>query len=377
MPLRGERLDKPSYSHLRSLSGGVTGEAWVSDHDVYDIKVVQKRYSTIGMEDAAAVREPQLLQRIRHPNVIRVLEAQWDPELQNAITFVTPYCKGKCIAKALEEDYRFSVSQALGLTIQLLEALAYAHHDSSLRIIHRDVKPGNAFLDEHRRTLYLGDWGSAATMDAAGQVAGIEGTLLYMAPEAGPPDGRIGITADIYGAGMTLYEMLCGALPYESMDPVKLDRRVTRGLPALPPAALTLAPHLSPVLRRIVRKATAPKPDVRYERASVFITALRRYSGIDWRHAEGRDLDGEWDGTWPPHLREERRRRYRVRSYVLSSGPHRGKRRLEAYQANSPAGASARFGVDDVTLHADDREGVERFFAAVEARAAHLVPARR
>ncbi len=196
------------------------------------------------MEDAAAFREPRILQRIRHDHVVRVLEAQWDPEIKDAITFVTVYCEGKSIAKALDEDYRFSVGQALRLTIHMLSGLAYAHTDPELRIIHRDVKPGNGFLDADRSTLYLGDWGSAAEMNGDGTVAGIEGTLLYKAPEGGPPYGRIAVTGDIYGAGMTLFEMLTGPLPYADMDPAQLDRRVTRGLPALPPSAFFCAARL-------------------------------------------------------------------------------------------------------------------------------------
>jgi serine/threonine protein kinase len=184
MPLHGERLDKPTYAILRSTRSGAVGEAWYAEHEAYG-PVVQKRYSVIGMEDAAAFREPRILSQMRHENVVRVFEAQWDPEMERAITFVTAYCEGKSLAHAFDEDYRFSMGQALRLTIQMLSALAYAHTDPALRLVHRDVKPGNGFLDADRRTLFLGDWGSAAVMDEAGTALGVEGTLLYRAPEGG------------------------------------------------------------------------------------------------------------------------------------------------------------------------------------------------
>lgn len=377
MPLRGERLKKPSYSHLRSVGEGAVADAWICDHDIYGTKVVQKRYSTIGLEDAAAFQEPRILQRIKHDHIVRVLEAQWDPEQANAITFVTVYCEGKSVAKALDDGYRFSVGQALVLARHLLSALAYAHTDRHLKIIHRDVKPGNAFLSADRRTLFLGDWGSAAEIDSAATVAGIEGTLLYMPPEGGPPGARIGVTGDIYGAGMTLFEMLSGPLPYADMDSAALDRRVTRGLPALAPSAFIFAPHVSEEVRRIVRKAMRPKPGGRYPTASEFITALNAVNGVDWSHLTGDDLDGRWEGTFPLRLPEERRRRYRVDSHLLGGGRDRGRRRLEARQAISAAGGFARFGVEDATVDAGDRAAVERFFAAVDASAAQRVPARR
>lgn len=376
MPLQGERLDKPTYAILRSVRGGTVGEAWLADHEAYGL-VVQKRYSTVGREDAAAFFEPRILIRMKHENVVRVLEAQWDPEMERAITFVTVYCEGRCIAKALEEDYRFSLRQALDLATQLLSALAYAHTELSLRLIHRDVKPGNAFLDRARTTLFLGDWGSAAQMDEHGTAAGIEGTLLYRAPEGGPPDGHVGIPSDLYGLGMTLFEMLNGPLPYADLDSEQLDRRVTRGLPALPPKSFVFEPHIPEQLRRIVRKAMRPKPTDRYQSASAFINAINDVSCIDWTHMRGRGLDGVWEGSWPLRMSPERRRRYRVESTILRSGPSKGKRRLAAYQQVSASGSPSRFGLDDATPDADDRSAAERFFAAVEAKAAQRVPARR
>ena len=57
MALRGERLNKPSYSVLRSLKGGAGGEVYEADHLVFGRRCVQKTYSTFGLEDAAAHRE--------------------------------------------------------------------------------------------------------------------------------------------------------------------------------------------------------------------------------------------------------------------------------------------------------------------------------
>jgi hypothetical protein len=73
------------------------------------------------------------------------------------------------------------------------------------------------------------------------------------------PDRRVGVSSDIDGAGMTLFEMLNGPLPYAELDPDKLDRRVTRGLTALPRGALVFEPHVPEQLPRVVRKAM-PEP---------------------------------------------------------------------------------------------------------------------
>lgn len=130
-------------------------------------------------------------------------------------------------------------------------------------------------------------------------------------------------------------------------------------------------------VRRVVRKAIRTKPADRYPTASAFINAIGQVRCIDWTHISGRDLDGVWEGSWPPHAASSRRRRYRVESTLLQAGPSKGKRRLCAYQAVSLAAGFARFGVDDATVEPDDRSAVERFFAAVEAKAAQRAPVRR
>ena len=304
----------------------------------------------------------------------RCFEAQYDPDHDDAITFVAVYYEGRCVATAIDEDYRFSLQQSIGLTVQVLDALAYVH--AELGVVHRDVKPGNVMLEAGRRTARLGDFGSAAPVEADGTVAGMDGTPLYTPPEAGPSDGRMSTAGDCYGTGLVLFEMVNGPYPYATIDPEAVDRRLTRGLPALPQSTFQFEPHVPDALRRVIRKGMRPDAATRFQTPSEFIAALQAVRCIDWTHIEGRGLDGTWVGGWPPQVAEHRRRRYQVTSRVLEAGRDRGRRRLEARQASSATGQLSRFGVADVTIDADDRAGAERFFAAVEAMAAQRVPAR-
>lgn len=260
MALRGERKDKPSYAILRSLKGGKTGEVYEVDHKVFGRRCVQKTYSTLGVEDAVAHQEPRLLHTIEHPHVVEVLEAQYDPEIPHAITFVSVYYEGGSVADALDHDYRFSVHQALRLSIHILDALAHVHTHEAIRVIHRDVKPGNVFLDADRAKAWLGDWGSAARIEVDGTVAGIEGSPLYTPPEGGPVAGRMAVTGDVYSTGMTAFEMLNGPLDYANIDPAKVDRRLSQGQRSLPESALVFAPHVAGSVRSVIRKALRANP---------------------------------------------------------------------------------------------------------------------
>jgi serine/threonine protein kinase len=374
--LRGERKDKPSYAILRSLNGGKTADVYEVDHKVFGRKCVQKTYSTLGVEDAVAHQEPRLLHTIRHPHIVEVLEAQYDPDVEHAITFVAVYYEGGSVADAFDADYRFSVHQALRLTIHVLDALAYVHTQEALQVIHRDVKPGNVFLDMGRTKAWLGDWGSAARIDDDGTVAGIEGSPLYRPPEGGPVAGRMTVTADIFSTAMTAFEMLNGPFDYANIDPAKVDRRLSQGQRSLPESAFVFAPHVGRSVRSVLRKAVRADPGHRYQTASDFIDALRSAQCIDWTHVDGNDLEGTWEGTWPPNRPPERRRRYLVRSSIVGAGRHRGMRRLEAFQAPSATASFARFGVADTTVGAADRGAVDRFFEAVATKAAQCAPAR-
>jgi eukaryotic-like serine/threonine-protein kinase len=368
-PLPGP-LNKPSYSVIRSLGGGAVGQAWLMRNEVLGERFVSKRYDTLGIPDAVARREPQLLRELNHPHVAEVLDATFGPG-EYEITFHMPYYEGGSIADALGDGYAFSIEQAITLAVHALDALAYLHNDRGY--IHRDAKPGNIFLDGSRRRAYLGDFGSVGEMGTGGRVSAIHGTPLYTPPEGGPVDGEMGVTGDIYAVAMTLYEMVNGAFDYAALSPAEVDRRLGLGQRALVDSAFERwDPYVPNDIRRIIRKGMRRDPAERHQSCSRFIQALAAVKSIDWKRHDGGGLDGEWIGTWPPQDAADRRRRYRVTSRVLRTGT----RRIEAYEARS-TGGWRRFGVPDATLSDPaDRRGVERFFADVAARAAHLVAAR-
>lgn len=369
MTLRGERRDRPTYRLLGEVDDRVSGALHLCDHEVLGRRCVQKTVDTLGREDALVFDEPRLLDQIDHPHVTPVREAQWDPDHEHMVTFVMPLYEGGSVADALREGQRFSIDATRRLIVHLLDALAYVH--TRLGYLHRDVKPANVLLDGDRTNAFLADFGSAARLDADGHARAARVTLLYMPPEGGTI-GRLGVPADLYSAGMVLYEMLNGRLEWERWAS-QVEVRLARGQRAVPDSALRFAPHVPPPLRTVVRKAVARHPQDRFQRASEFIRALNQVASVDWRHVDGVGLDGVWEGRWPPHLWPQRRDCYRVNSRVLQSG--RGARRLVA-QVRSPGGGWRRFGVPDATVGATDVKDVDRFFVQVHNRASQRSPAR-
>jgi serine/threonine protein kinase len=375
VPLRGEADRKTYVIQDRIAGGATTDDVYLAFHTVFQGPCVQKRVHTHGLEDALASNEPAFLDRLRHPHIVEVREAQWDPDQPGAIVFVMRRYAGGSVEQALRDDYRFSLHQSVDLATHTLDALAYIyrHHGA----IHRDVKPGNLLLDEAHANAYLSDLGSAATLDANGEAAAVLGTDHYRPPEA-KSTGKVGRSADLFGLGMALFEMLNGRLPWETHDLAKVEARLKAGRRALPDTVLSgYAPHVPDRLRRVVNRAIARNPGSRFTRPEEFIRALRkaRAASIDWKHLDGDGLRGTWTGTWPAKRPVEKRTTYRVTSRVLKAGRDSGKLRLEA-DYRKPGTAKWREAVKDATVDADDHPGVAGFFKSVEHKASQRDPAR-
>jgi serine/threonine protein kinase len=371
MPLRGE-ASRPTYRIDKPLAGN--SDVLLAWHHIFRGPCVQKRVHMHGFEDALAASEPEFLDRLRHGHIVEVREAQWDPQHEGAIVFVMRLYEGGSISEALKTGYRFSLHQAIDLSAHVLDALTYVYRE--FRAIHRDIKPANIVMDEQRVNAFLSDFGSAAKVDAQGEAAAVLGTDVYRPAEA-KATGHVGRGADLYGTGMTLFEMLNGRLPWEQQNFAKLEQRLQSGRRALPDSLLSVyAPHVPPRLQRVVNKAIARDADRRFRSPEEFIRALTaaKLQSIDWRHESGDGLTGVWVGTWPPKRPLERRATYCVTSRVLEGGPERGKLRLEAHYRDSAGGW--RQAINAATVVADDRAGVGAFFQQVEARAAQREPAR-
>ncbi len=374
MPLRGENPRRPTYEIQRTLPGG-KAMVVVANHRIFGRLCVQKVVDVSQLSGHTAFQEPQLLDRIQHPQITPIDEVQWDPEAPAAITFVMPLYEGGSVASALSEGHRFSMHGVIAIGADVADALSHVH--VNVGFIHRDMKPGNILMDAARDHGYLTDFGSAARIDGAdGTAPATTATLPYMPPEA-ITSGRIGPPGDVYGLGFVLYEMLCGPIPWQNDPGLPMQQRLMRGQRSLPEAALNVfPPHVPEQLRRVVRKALRRGADERQASAGELLHELRALRVIDWRRLDGDSLVGEWQGTWPPHLPARDRFTYRVMSRVLGSGRSRGRLRLEAHYRRPERLDWRTAGVPAETCDPADPSTVTQFFAAVAARAAQRTPAR-
>jgi serine/threonine protein kinase/WD40 repeat protein/Flp pilus assembly protein TadD len=165
-----------------------------------------------------------------------------------------------------EVKYFRSVAQ---IGVQVAEALAYAHRQG---VLHRDIKPSNLMLDTVGR-VWITDFGLAKTDDSdeLTNPGDMVGTLRYMAPERF--QGRADPRSDVYGLGITLYEMLTLRQAFGASNRHELIEQITHTDAPLPHKA---DPKIPRDLETVVLKAIAKEPDRRYATAEAMAEDLRR-----------------------------------------------------------------------------------------------------
>ena len=217
-------------------------------------------------------REAKAAARINHPNVVAVHDTGTDHSGGDQVVFlVMELVRGRTLREVLAERGRLEPAQALGILEPVAAALAAAH---AAGLVHRDVKPENVLLAD-AGTVKVADFGLARAMEASTLTANagiILGTVSYLAPEQVTQDD-VDARSDVYAAGVCLFEMLTGTVPFTGDSPIKVAyRHVHEQVPA--PSSVVAG--LPAVLDDLVMRATAREPQERYPDGAALGAAVRQ-----------------------------------------------------------------------------------------------------
>ncbi len=209
-------------------------------------------------------REIKVLASLNHPNIAGLRTAF---RLDNQLLMVMEFVEGKTLDDRTKEPGPIPVPDAINYITQALSALGYAHKQG---IIHRDIKPANMMLTPDG-IIKLMDFGIAKTKSdkKLTQTGTTMGSLFYMSAEqvqGNELDGR----ADLYSIGVSLYEMVTGARPFQGKSDFEIMVAQLQQAP-LPP--IQMVPNLPKALNDIILIAMEKDPAKRFQTAEAFSAA--------------------------------------------------------------------------------------------------------
>jgi eukaryotic-like serine/threonine-protein kinase len=307
------------YELIGLLGAGGMAEVWLARRAdgafkrEVALKLPMLARAQAGLE-ARFARERDILASLEHPHIARLYDAGVDPQ-------GLPYLAMECVQgeplTGWSEAHRLGIPERLGLFLQVLEAVQYAHEK---QVIHRDIKPSNILVTDSGQVRLL-DFGVARLLEAEETdqqpLTSLYGRALtpdYASPEVlrgDPIDER----SDLYSLGVVLYELLTGTRPYRLKSAASiglLDQAIATLELKKPSTQLEqtaantrnspqerLARQLRGDLDAIVLKALAKEPAQRYPSAAAVAEDLRR-------HLDGRPIQAQ-----PARLA------YRLRKFAL------------------------------------------------------------
>ena len=211
--------------------------------------------------------ESQAVAQLSHPNIVSVYDVSRGGDMEY---IVMELIDGITLKQYMEKRGQLNWRESLHFITQIMRGLSHAH---SRGIIHRDIKPQNIMVLRDG-SVKVADFGIACLANASQTLTQEAlGSVHYISPEQARGD-RIDARSDIYSAGVVLYEMLTGRLPFEGDSAVSV---AIQHLSSVPLAPRDIDPSIPEPLELICMKAMNSDPDKRYPTADAMLEDLEKF----------------------------------------------------------------------------------------------------
>jgi non-specific serine/threonine protein kinase/serine/threonine-protein kinase len=319
------------YRLIEVMGVGGMGEVWRAQQEDPIRRTVAIKLIKLGMDTREVIArfeaERQALALLNHPNVAKVLDAGATDA--GRPYFVMEYVAGEPITSFCDR-HAYTLQQRLQLFSQACVAVQHAHQKG---ILHRDLKPGNILVTSEcgDAQVKVIDFGIAKALQVGPDeqtlhtLAGeIIGTPEYMSPEQAQSDGQdVDTRSDVYSLGVVLYQLLSGALPFDSgalraLGIAGIQRMLREVDPPRPGARLSGLPadDVASIVRRRQTQIRELKRQLRDELEWIPLKAMRKERSARYATASEFAQDIENYLKRRPLLAGPESRRYRVKKFV-------------------------------------------------------------
>src|SRR5947208_4116375 len=230
------------YRVLSRLGAGGMADVFLAEDEQLGRKVALKLLHRRFAEDPDFVerfrREAQSAAGLQHPNVVSVYDRG---SFDGTYYIAMEYVPGRSLKQLIRQEAPIDPVRAIDITIQILKAARFAHRHG---VIHRDLKPHNAIMDDNDH-VKVTDFGIArAGASDMTETGSIMGTAQYLSPEQAQGHA-VSASSDLYSVPVVLYEMLTGHVPFDAEAAVTIALKHVSESPTAP---TQLNPRIPPDL---------------------------------------------------------------------------------------------------------------------------------
>ena len=359
-----------NYRAIKQIGTGGMGAVYLAERadGVFEQKVALKIVKP-GMNSQEIIArfeaERQILARLQHPNIARLLDGGIS-EI-GLPYFTMEYVAGMPITEYCDEK-NLTIEQRLKLFRKVCEAVLYAHQNL---VIHRDLKPSNIMVEEDG-TVKLLDFGIAKVFEEEDNQEALTRTgMRIMTPEYASPEQvkgePVSTATDIYSLGLILYQLLSGCPPYEikSSSALEMEKVICLTEPQKPSTMITKVPY--------------SETDSDSKITSEYITKKRSTNLVKLRKL----ISGDLDNICLMAIRKEPQRRYSSIAQLIadldnhlnglpvvarkSTAAYRSKKFIQRHKTGVLVVSLAIFAIAFVTIYYTIRLAGERDKARLEA----------
>lgn len=220
------------------------------------IKSISKEFLTDSSSKKKVMQEFSILKQIRHPSIIQLYETF---ESSKHILFVIELCGGGDLLNYVRKRRKLKENVAKYVLKQLIDGLHYCH---SKGILHRDIKLDNILLNGEG-DIKICDFGVSKQVKSGERMTEQCGTPAYIAPEILRDKGYEGFNVDIWSAGVVLFAMLYGTVPFKANNMHELHKLIIKG-------KYTLKEDISEEARDLLKKLLEPDPRLRISIPNIY-----------------------------------------------------------------------------------------------------------